>query len=323
MGGGAYVGALPLGASAWCSGQDVVDSLNVLFDQDPSNQQYIDAKNASLTPFQKAATSGDWLDLWNAYSAAFDAAGVQLCRGWYAYLGALGTLGPTASNGGNVATALATSSAILTFSSVPDWMADGLTVSDSTTPGAIISGQTVSDFDATTVTLTANVDATVNLGDTIVFSVAAGLGQQDIRAIAQARYKYLTANVRMTTSQHHPHTRKTSGHAVKLSGGIIVTTSPTNTSSKVLTFGAGNVPSWMDKGLNVYDNSTPGAIGSGQKVHDFDNSTVILTTHVDATVNSGDTIVFSPPPLVGSISIDSPWIPPNHARKRRGLGRRE
>ena len=103
------------------------------------------------------------------------------------------------------------------------------------------------------------------------------------------------------------------------SGGIIVTTSATNSGS-VLTFGAGNVPSWMAKGLNVYDNSTPGAIAQGHKVKDFDTNTVTLTTPVDATVNSGDTIVFSPPPLVGSILIDSPWMPPPGPLKRRGLG---
>src|SRR5262249_54727815 len=126
--------------------------------------------------------------------------------------------------------------------------------------------------------------------------------------------KYLTANVRMTTSKHHPHDHGSSGHAVKVSGGIIVTTSATNSGS-VLTFGAGNVPSWMAKGLNVYDNSTPSAIAQGHKVKDFDNTTVTLTPPVDATVNSGDTIVFSPPPLVGSILIDSPYIPPGAALK--------
>jgi hypothetical protein len=36
----------------------------------------------------------------------------------------------------------------------------------------------VSDFDATTVKLTAKVNATVNSGDTIVFAVPAGLALQ-------------------------------------------------------------------------------------------------------------------------------------------------
>ena len=323
MGGGGFIGERPAGAATWCSGDDVVKSLNDLFDQDPQSNQYQKAKAASLALFQTAATTGQWEDLWTAYSEAYRAAVMTPCPGWLTYLGALGTLGPTPSNGGNVAAALATSSAILTFSNVPDWMADGLTVSDSTNPGAIRSGQTVLDFDTATVTLTANVDATVNSGDTIVFAVAGGLGQQDVQAIARTRYNCLSANVRMTTSKHHPHDRHSSGHTVKLGGGIIVTTSPTNTSSQVLTFGAGNVPSWMDKGLNVYDNSNPAAIAQGHKVKDFDNNTVTLTTHVDATVNAGDTIVFSPPPLVGKILINSPWIPPNQAVKRRGLGGRQ
>jgi hypothetical protein len=277
-------------------------------------------KTASLTLFQKAAGTGNSADLFFAYGAAFDAVSHPICSGWSLYLNVLGNLTPTpGSNGGNVATTLSTgtSSNVLTFGTVPDWMANGLNVSDSTTPGAINSGQTVSDFDATTVTLTANVDATVKSGDTIVFSLPGGLGQQDIQAIAQTRYKCLSANVRMTTSKHHPHDHQSSGHAVKVSGGIIVTTSPTNTSSQVLTFGAGNVPSWMAKGLNVYDASTPGAITQGHKVKDFDNNTVTLTTNVDATVNAGDTIVFSPPPLVGSILIDSPFIPPGAALRNR------
>ena len=330
MGGGAFTGsALPVGAASWCSGNKVVQDLNDLFaPPDPlKSSLYQAAKTASLAYFQTAATTGNYTDLMFAYIKAYDAAGMTVCSGWANYLEALGTLGPTPNNGGNVATTSSTntSSSVLTFGAgnVPDWMADGLTVSDSTNPGAIRSGQTVLDFDTATVTLTANVDATVNSGDTIVFSVAGGLGKQDVQAIARTRYNCLSANVRMTTSKHHPHDRHSSGHAVKLGGGFIVTTSPTNTSSQVLTFGAGNVPSWMDKGLSVYDNSNPNAIAQGHKVKDFNNSTVTLTTNVDATVNAGDTIVFSPPQLVGSILIDSPWIPPNQAVKRRGLGGRK
>jgi hypothetical protein len=218
MGGGAFVGALPVGASTWCSGQDVVDSLNQLFHQNPKNKQYQDAKNASLADFQKAASSGDWRDLCIAYSNAYAAARIPLCSGWSLYLQALGDLAPTSSNSGNVVTtsSTATSSAILTFSSVPNWMANGLSVSDSTTPDAIISGQTVLDFTATTVTLTANVDATVNSGDTIAFFLPGGQGQADIRAIAKARYDGLSADKKMLTKKHPPHDHQSSGHVVKV-----------------------------------------------------------------------------------------------------------
>jgi hypothetical protein len=227
MGGGAYVGALPVGASAWCSGNKVVQDLNDLFDpQDPlSSPQYQAAKTASLAAFQ---TAGSWTDLLAAYSKAYDAAGMTLCAGWASYLEALGTLSPTpGSNGGNMVTtsSTATSSAVLTFGSVPDWMAPGLNVS----AGAITGGQTVSDFTATTVTLTANVNAMVNSGDTIVFALPTGLGPSNIQAIAQARYDGLKNNVKMKTFKHGPHDPHSGGHKVKVThetDGSITITSP-------------------------------------------------------------------------------------------------
>jgi hypothetical protein len=75
-------------------------------------------------------------------------------------------------------------------------------------------------------------------------------------------------------------------------GGNIATTASTATSSAVLTF-AGRVPGWMAAGLKVYDQSTPAAITGGQTVLSFTGTTVTLSGNVNATVNSGDTIVFS------------------------------
>jgi hypothetical protein len=220
MGGGGFVGgALPSGAPTWCSGDDVCKGLNDVFNVDPTSQPYQDVKTASLTLFQKAARTGSSPDLFFAYGAAFDAVSHPICSGWSLYLNALGNLTPTpGSNGGNVVTtsSTATSSRILTFGTVPAWMAVGLNVSDSTTPGAITGGQTVSDFTATTVKLTAHVNATVNSGDTIVFSLPAGLGQTDIQLIAQARVDGLTANKKMKTQKHHPHDPNTSGHVVQV-----------------------------------------------------------------------------------------------------------
>jgi hypothetical protein len=232
MGGGGFVGgALPAGAEAWCTGDDVIGRLNDLFDQNPKNQQYKDAKAASLDLFQKAATSGDWNDLWTAYVEAYGATTIALCGGWQEYLEALGTLSSNSNNSGSIVTtsSTATSSAILTFGNVPDWMADDLTVSDSSTPGAIIGGQTVSDFTATTVTLTANVNATVNAGDTIVFALPSRQGPSNIKAIAQARYQGLKNDKKMKTHKHGPHEHHSSGHRVKVtheSDGSITITSP-------------------------------------------------------------------------------------------------
>src|ERR1700756_5521977 len=110
MGGGGDPLGFP-GASTWCSGDDVVKSLNDLFDQNPNNQQYQDAKNASLSDFQTAANSGVWQDLFIAYSNAYAAARITLCSGWSLYLQALGTMGAMTST---IATtsSTATSSAI-------------------------------------------------------------------------------------------------------------------------------------------------------------------------------------------------------------------
>src|SRR5664279_5096157 len=101
MGGGAYtLEALPLGAASWCNGQDVIDALNQLFNQDPANKPYQDAKTASLDYFKNAGNTGVWSDLWAAYGKAFDAAGTVLPSGWSSYLDALGNLSQGTGNSG-------------------------------------------------------------------------------------------------------------------------------------------------------------------------------------------------------------------------------
>jgi hypothetical protein len=405
MGGGGFIGERPAGASSWCKGDDVIKNLNdVFFDPASSNGEYQAARPAAPLFGQVQNISGNWQNLLAAYTDAFDLAGGSICPGWPTYLRALGELGvnivttsststtsdvlvfgtttaaipvwmktglmvydfstPGAITAGQTVTGINTPSAgqirisanvnatvnsgdtivfsaygggnavttsltntpspVLTFGpgNVPSWMAKGLNVYDASNPGAITGGQTVLDFDNKTVTLTTGVNATVHSGDTIVFSVPPGQGQLNIYNIAQARYECLTANVGMTTSKHDPHDAKKHGHGVKRSG-IIVTTSPTNTSGLVLTFGAGNIPSWMDVGMNVFDASTPGAITGGQTVTGINTPSagqIRISANVNATVNSGDTIVFSVPPVVGSITIDSPYIPPGAALSRRGLG---
>jgi hypothetical protein len=71
--------------------------------------------------------------------------------------------------------ATTTSSAVLNFgaNNVPTGIAVGMIATDSTTPAAIVGGQTVLGFNlsAGSVTLSANVSANVANGDTIVFSV--------------------------------------------------------------------------------------------------------------------------------------------------------
>lgn len=78
----------------------------------------------------------------------------------------------TSAGGAAIATSAQTlnTSAILTFASVPAWVAVGMKAYDLTTTGAITGGQTVSSVTSTTVTLSGNVNATVNSGDQIAFS---------------------------------------------------------------------------------------------------------------------------------------------------------
>lgn len=64
----------------------------------------------------------------------------------------------------------ATSSAVLTFTNVPSWVAPGMKVANQTNPASINGGQTVLSKTSTTVTISANVNATVNISDQIVFS---------------------------------------------------------------------------------------------------------------------------------------------------------
>jgi hypothetical protein len=75
------------------------------------------------------------------------------------------------------------------------------------------------------------------------------------------------------------------------------TIASTATSSAVLTFASGNLPSFMQVGLAVVDSTTPGAITGGQTVSSFNIAagTVTLSGNVNATVASGDSIVFSKP----------------------------
>lgn len=232
MGGGALtLEAVPVGAASWCSGQDVIDKLNQLFNQDPTNPSYKAAKAASLDYFKNAGNTGVWSDLFAAYARAFDAAGLALPAGWSSYLDVLGNLGQGTANSGNIVTTEATDtdSDVLTFSSVPAWMANDLTVFDTTTPRAITGGQTVSDFDTTTVTLTSPVNAKVKSGDTIFFSLQVDEGPSNIKKIAKARHQGLKNNVKMLTQIHNPFDRHSGGHKVKVThepDGSITISSP-------------------------------------------------------------------------------------------------
>jgi len=63
-----------------------------------------------------------------------------------------------------------TASAVLHFASVPSWVTAGMTVFDLTTPTAITGSQTVLSTTSTSVTMSANANATVGSGDSIAFS---------------------------------------------------------------------------------------------------------------------------------------------------------
>ncbi|UGY23706.1 hypothetical protein HU675_0038135 [Bradyrhizobium septentrionale] len=94
-------------------------------------------------------------------------AGVQSGKWLYGLDTSNGTFAPSTS------ASTATSSAVLTFTSVPANVAVGMKAANLTNPAAISGGQTVLSKTATTVTLSANVNATVNSGDAIAFSTNA------------------------------------------------------------------------------------------------------------------------------------------------------
>lgn len=64
----------------------------------------------------------------------------------------------------------ATSSAIIHVAAVPSWVVAGMYAFDATSPTSIVSGQTVLSTGVGTITLSANVDATVGNGDLVTFS---------------------------------------------------------------------------------------------------------------------------------------------------------
>ena len=100
---------------------------------------------------------------------------------------------------GSVATSAttSTSSATLTFTSVPSWIVAGMQVLDATTPSAITGAQTVLSTTPTTVVLSANVNATVGSGDTIRFSAfgaASGTAPSVITNSAAITFAQATAS---------------------------------------------------------------------------------------------------------------------------------
>jgi hypothetical protein len=77
-----------------------------------------------------------------------------------------------------------------------------------------------------------------------------------------------------------------------------VTTASTATSSNLLSFGSGNVPTNVLPGMMVTDTTTPGALTGGAvglSVASINAAagTITLSANANATVNAGDTIVFS------------------------------
>ena len=101
---------------------------------------------------------------------------------------------------GGVATTSATtstSSAVLTFASVPSWITVGMTVYDTTSPTSITAGTTVLSKTGTTVTMSANAAVTVGSGDVISFSAfgrASGTGPASITNTAIITFSAATGS---------------------------------------------------------------------------------------------------------------------------------
>jgi hypothetical protein len=69
-----------------CTGHDVLQDLDEVFGH-PNSKKYQDAKTASLALFQKVPYApNNFQQLYDAYQAAYQAAGVSICANWEPYL---------------------------------------------------------------------------------------------------------------------------------------------------------------------------------------------------------------------------------------------
>lgn len=81
-------GIIEAGAGG-CDGQDVLHDLDDVFGH-PNSQKYQAAKTASLTLFQGVPNgTNNYVKLYQAYQAAYQAAGVTPCQNWEPYLATL------------------------------------------------------------------------------------------------------------------------------------------------------------------------------------------------------------------------------------------
>jgi hypothetical protein len=78
-------GIIEAGAGG-CTGHDVLQDLDDVFGH-PNSKKYQDAKNAALALFQGVPyAANNWQQLFAAYKAAYQAAGVAVCQNWEPYL---------------------------------------------------------------------------------------------------------------------------------------------------------------------------------------------------------------------------------------------
>jgi hypothetical protein len=79
-------GLIEAGA-AGCTGDDVLQDLDDVFGH-PHLKRYQDAKAAALALFQGVPPppASNWQQLYDAYLAAYQAAGVSMCQNWQYYL---------------------------------------------------------------------------------------------------------------------------------------------------------------------------------------------------------------------------------------------
>jgi hypothetical protein len=115
------------------------------------------------------ALASRYIGLFTTAPGDNDSGSVEVSGGSYARVQVAGTVATSAST---------SSGTTLTFSSVPAWVAAGMTVLDLTAAGAIGAGVTVSSKTSTTVTLSSAVSSAVGSGDSIVFSTCAAASSE-------------------------------------------------------------------------------------------------------------------------------------------------
>lgn len=227
-------------------------------------------------------------------------------------INAAGNANATITNPVATSTGTSAGSNILHFTSTPTWIAAQMSVADIDTSGVIPQGAYVVSVTGTTVTISANViGAGVTGGDRIVFNSlpvftsTVGTPLISVNFIAHGLNVGSTVNFAIPTVVDgitivgaYSVVSVTNANVFTISGASQPTppstSGTTSTSSAVLHFASGTVPTWLKAGMLIADITTPGSIASGTTVISFTTTSVTMSANATGGgVGSGDQISFA------------------------------